>query len=219
MVVDACEDTARALAAFSHPQVRLFRAAEDVGPYVLFNSLATHARGDVLTYHGADDIMAAGRLGAMVDLLNTDIRAGIVGTWSIDVDEALTPLRWSPRPPDGAIMVRRSVLTRLGGFSAWRFGADTEFICRALATGIHAETVPDYLLLRRVHAASLTHAPETGHQSKARRERVAQIRACTERWAREGAPAPLTPTVVPLSHLSARPAAETAGTAALRRTA
>jgi len=180
--VDACPETFEAARTIEDPRVRLFEMASNVGPYVVLNTLCDHVAGDYMTFHGADDEMVGGRLTAMLALL-TEWPAGeaIAGTWFVDTNEALQPLRWHRSPADGAIMIHRRLIERIGGFRAWRCAADTDFVIRALALGVEPVTVDQFLLLRRCHAQQLTAAGTTGHFSALRAEYRAEIQTQIDR--------------------------------------
>ncbi|NND31574.1 MAG: hypothetical protein HKN76_03215, partial [Saprospiraceae bacterium] len=65
-------------------------------------------------------------------------------------------------------IIDRAFVLDLGGFStAWRFGADSEFIRRAVFGGI-VKNISDRLYFRRIHPASLTHHHLTGFGSPER---------------------------------------------------
>ena len=74
-------------------------------------------------------------------------------------------------------IIRRSLIQRVGGLSTGlRFGADSEFIRRAIFAG-RVINVPQRCYFRRVHGAAITRTPTTGYASPARRQLQPLLRA------------------------------------------
>src|SRR5690606_19610199 len=126
--VDGCEETALALEALGRPY---YWSAENVGAYVLRNSLVAAAYADAYVMFDADDVMLPGFLPKMVRGLRCK---PIVGPSRIEVDETLQPRLPGGRHTlyrHGVCGVRHDAWTTLEGFRAERFGADSDFIARA----------------------------------------------------------------------------------------
>ncbi len=197
--VDACAETGLVARELAGPRVRAFRSEANVGPYVIFNALRRHARGSQLTYHGADDEMVQGRLEMMIRRAAQPSPVPLlIATYFTDVDTELNEIKRHDRLADGAIMIPRQLLDRLGGFEAWRCAADTELIVRSMALGSRAVIIPKHLLLRRVHQGQLTASARTGIDSSERQRRTQEIKRRQEAW-RMGEPvATLEPKTVEL---------------------
>jgi glycosyltransferase involved in cell wall biosynthesis len=208
--IDACPATLAVASRLGMPRLAIRFFPEHVGPYIIFNSLAYSCRSDVLVRFDADDIMLPGYLRAQLELLEPRLTPTITQTWSVYVDAQLRPCRallangtlTNPdgrrsRPSDGQFLMTRSVLARLGGFYGWLCHADSEFIQRAVWSGIPMRAVSDYLYLRRVHPDSLTGSGMTGYGSQLRRSYAQHIENARQRYARGAIPERLQPAVAP----------------------
>lgn len=161
------------------PRVRLFRSAANQGPYNVRNALLEKARGELVTFHDADDLALPERLGLQVREL---ARPGAVASIG-----RLVRVR-----PDGRVvlfvdqnLVRRSAVTlmasretfrRAGPFRSARYGADHEMIGELEVRHGSRSLVstPRPLMLGLWSAGSLTRAAgsealETGYRSPERR--------------------------------------------------
>lgn len=177
--VDACNATLEVAKTCEDPRLQRFHFPQQVGPYVIFNTLMRHAGGDLLCRFDADDVM-------LDDFLESQIRAcesgtDITRTWFTFTDPNLNPTDHvlaheayhppgglSTRPADGQLVFARRVWDGIGGFRAWPCGADTEFAIRARLSGYRTQIIERHLYLRRSHAASLTAHPDTNFKSQMR---------------------------------------------------
>lgn len=198
--IDACPATLVIASKLKIPNLSVRFFPEHVGPYVIFNTLASAARPDVLVRFDADDLMLEGYLRAQLELINVTLKPTIIQTWSVYVDAHGHPLKAlladgkttapdgrRPSGSDGQFLMTRAVWERLGGFRAWWCHADTEFISRAAWSGIPRQVVPQYLYLRRVHPSSLTLSKTTGYGSSAR-EYYAQLIVQASEFYAQGIP-------------------------------
>jgi hypothetical protein len=206
--IDACPATLRTATRLAMPNLTVRFFPERVGPYVIFNSLAHYDGSDVLVRFDADDVMLADYLSAQLALLDRRLSPMITQTWSIYVDRDLRPVaarlangsltnhdgrRFSGS--DGQFLMTRAVWNRLGAFQPWWCQADSEFIQRAVWSGVARRSVPRHLYLRRVHPSSLTQSETTGYDSEMRRFYSQQIAVARERYARGSAPERIHPGV------------------------
>jgi glycosyltransferase involved in cell wall biosynthesis len=208
--IDACPPTLEVAGRLRMPRLAIRYFPEHVGPYIIFNSLAYSSRSDVLVRFDADDIMLPEYLRAQLELLDPRLRPTITQSWSVYVDTQLRPCQARlangtlthadgrrSRPSDGQFLMTRSVLARLGGFQGWLCHADSEFIQRAIWSGIPMKAVSAYLYLRRVHPDSLTGSEMTGYDSRLRRSYAEQIEDARKRYERGAIPECLQPAVAP----------------------
>jgi hypothetical protein len=181
---------------------------EHVGPYVIFNSLASRSRSDVLVRFDADDVMLVDYLRSQLDAFPAKSVPFITQTWSIYVDEKLRPTcsalasgkttRLDGRRAagsDGQFAMSQAVWERLGSFRAWWCHADSEFLRRAEWAGVRKTVIPSYMYLRRVHSQSLTQSKETGYISNWRRYYARQIAAAVKRYSGGESPERVHPSV------------------------
>lgn len=174
--VDDCDSTLRAALALTDPRVVVVRMSENVGPYRTLNTLLDHTQGSLVAVMDSDDRSTSRRLATQVWALTSTSKYDVVAGFYQNCDERLKP----SSPPTkklchGAMMARRSLYDRLGGYQPWRCGADVDFFIRAQKVGARTALVDSTLLLRRVHASSLSHSSSTGMRS-ALRARVMMMR-------------------------------------------
>lgn len=206
--IDACPPTLALATQFDMPGVAVRFFPEQVGPYVIFNSLAWAARPDVLLRFDSDDIMLQGYLLEQIKLLDSSLVPTIVQTWSIYVDAYLRPFPATlangtvtpsdgrrSQASDGQFLMTSAVFERLGGFRGWPCHADSEFLQRAKWSRIPNKVVRKYLYLRRVHHDSLTASKTTGYYSRIRHRYSRQIYDACSRYARGDSPEWVYPAI------------------------
>ena len=137
LIADDCsdDDTLKKLEEYQKfPNVRVFKSARNQGPYNIRNALIEEAKGDLITFHDADDFALPHRIEAQVSAM---IQSGIVmsvGRWI-----RLMPNGHFVTFPDGdflrmcvnSIMFHRKVFDAFGPYRSVLFGADTEFYEKA----------------------------------------------------------------------------------------
>jgi hypothetical protein len=170
------------------PRVRLFRSLSNQGPYNIRNALAGSARGELITFHDADDLALPNRIAAQVARLRDDRLDACVSNW-LRVTPAGSVVFFKDQKATRlalvSLMMRRGLLQALGGFRSARFGADLELYEKLKATGgsarigrIRAPTMlglwSDQSLTRSAGAESL----EDGYRSPSRRVYGELIYAC-----------------------------------------
>ena len=110
-------------------RVRLVDASSVRGPGATRNVGVGEARGELLAFCDADDVVQPGWLAAHVlALADADISAGVFDVWSLNGLTAPSPTSYAPPPamglfgflPDagsGNVALRRRVFEELGGFT------------------------------------------------------------------------------------------------------
>ena len=186
--VDDCSPTSEwrtALAPFlGDERLAVLQTGRNVGPWRVDNWLFERLRTPYLAFQDADDFSDPERLRALLDELEAS-RADIVGSDYYEISETGEILRLRTMPRDvnralargrdhailhGAVLMRRSVLERLGGLDGTDpyLGADTDFALRAsFVARMRNLARPLYFYRRR--ANSLTQSKETGFDSVARK--------------------------------------------------
>ena len=192
--IDGCDVTARILRNLGRPA---YWSAENVGTYIVRNSLLHVAPADVYVIFDADDVMLTTYLPTVTRLLATH---AVVGPSRQECDAMLTHQRFADYR-HGVCAFRHEVLARLGGYQAERLGADEDFVARARSARLHPYPTPEACYLRRRHDASLTRASETGFGTAAREQARKRMRRLRES---AGARLYVSPVTVPLEMRPAR---------------
>jgi glycosyltransferase involved in cell wall biosynthesis len=151
---DGTAETARAWSR-RLPSLLVVDASAKRGAAYARNAGARAARGDLLAFCDADDVVDQGWLTALVEALrSSDIAAGVVGsTASLPVY-----MDFLPRASTGCMALWRDAFEQLGGFdTVFLCAEDVEFSWRAQLAGYRLSPAPEARILRgqRKHAAGV----------------------------------------------------------------
>jgi hypothetical protein len=172
--VDGCLATAAVLQRAGRP---FHFSKENVGTYVMANSLIAIGPADVYARFDADDFMLPDYLATVIPV-------------ALDYGLCHAPYVVRPKsyshPQVGQVTFTSGILAKLGGFGSARCHCDRDFTRRAALVGVDIQAMradrrlARGLFLKNVSADSLTHRPDYGYLSKYRREvrdRMAAARA------------------------------------------
>jgi glycosyltransferase involved in cell wall biosynthesis len=143
-------------------RIRLVDASDVRGPGATRNVGVGEARGDLLAFCDADDVVQPGWLNAHVSALaEADISAGVFDPWTINGLEAPPGVSSAPPPALGLfgflpaagsnnLAMRRIAFEGVGGFAPELMtGEDFELSWRAQLAGYRYVTSPDAVVARR----------------------------------------------------------------------
>lgn len=166
-VNDGSTDASAGILRSYKQQVRCLEQS-DKGPAAARNLGANAARGEYLAFLDQDDLWHADKLTRQLARFearpDVDLCIGYVQMfWIEELQEEAVRLQAQPRTrpqpgyTSGALLVRRNVFEKVGGFdsSLW-FGDAMEWFLRAAEHGAVMELLPQVLLYHRMHAANLT---------------------------------------------------------------
>ena len=190
--VDGCDRTGDLLHFLG---IHYWWSPNNVGPYLIRNSLIARAKADAYVIFDADDMPHADYL---TELLPMTADGSIAGAARRTIDE--TGEETSAHFPyaNGVCVIPSETWDKLGGYRSWRIAADHDLIQRAKAMGIRIRKHNRALYTRRVHPGSLTRDPDTGLRSKARRARKNETRRLIARARRKPEALRVTPETVEL---------------------
>jgi glycosyltransferase involved in cell wall biosynthesis len=167
---EAHADAGARLAETSAP-VRLLRLPSNQGPAAARNAGIGQARGALLTFLDADDLMVPDRLACQVGYLEAHPGTYVVvGLAENVLEPGVAPPAWLVRTGTGVrhgypyattMLGPRRVFERVGAFDpAFRVGEDTDWMLRARAAGVVVKRLDRVLIRRRLHGANLTYRTE-----------------------------------------------------------
>jgi glycosyltransferase involved in cell wall biosynthesis len=192
---DGHADLATRLAA-SSAEIRLLRLPSNQGPAAARNAALREARGELLTFLDADDLMLPGRLSCQTSYLERHPGVDVVvGVAECVLEPGVAPPDWlrgmnatgrNRYHHAMTMLAPRRVFDRVGLFDpSFRVGEDTDWMLRARAAGLVIRRVNRVLIRRRIHGANLSYRTE---EMRAAIHRVV-LRLARERIA-EGRPRP-----------------------------
>lgn len=162
--VDGCPKTSAALRGINH-----YYSYNNVGAYVMRNSLMALDPADYFCYFDSDDVMKSDfLLSCMNKIIDGE---NIVMPAKIQCNEKLQPIKSQPVIEAGGAMVfKNSVLQAVGGFHEYRCACDTDFMRRVEMAGFKIYEINQGLYKRRLHKQSLTKSGLTAFGGPYRRE-------------------------------------------------
>lgn len=179
--VDGCDDTAAALDRMGQAYQY---SEENVGPYLIRNALIQGSPAEAYAIFDADDVMDPSYLRSLIPKA---MPGAIAGAARREMDAGGKVVRSRQSYINGICLLSHVAWQKVGGYRPWRIAADHDLVQRAQAMRItiHRHTEPSYS--RRAHAGSLTHHPETGFRSRARKnmKRESQRRILRARMSKE----------------------------------
>ena len=164
--VDACEETYNHIRHLEN----VYYFKENVGPYVIKNTLVDEAKYDDILFFDSDDIMAPGTIERIIEALNSKDYVKLSY-----IDFIKKPLLSGIVYSNAVIGIKKSVFNSINGFYPWRCSADTELTYRLEHNNFSCKTIPDVCYYRRLHQDNLTVKKETGHGSPIRKTYVDYI--------------------------------------------
>jgi len=165
--VDACQETLYHIKTKEYPDfVKFYYFNENVGPYVIKNSLLNITNSENILFFDSDDIIAPDTIPNIINNLSQNdcvlLLFQTITNNIVNNDE----LNFAA----GVFAIKKDLILKMNGFEPWRVSADSEFIKRLHkhTTKIHnLDTLGFYY---RQHPNSLTKRRDTGMTSKLRRE-------------------------------------------------
>lgn len=128
------DDTWAILARYAgDPRVRTFHSNRNQGAYNLRNALVPHARGELITFHDADDFALSQRIERQVTRLSRfGEHANTSNLLRIKTDGSVVFFKdqKATRLSRVSLLVRRYAFEAVGGFRGARVGADEELQAR-----------------------------------------------------------------------------------------
>jgi len=167
--VDNCQETLDYLK--NRSGIRLFYFTENVGPYVIKNTLIDEASNEHILFFDSDDVLINGVIQRVDELLDT---TDYVKLNYINFNNQSTTNNQRIMN-DAVIAINRSVFNNINGFQPWRCAADTEFCHRLECNIISCKSLDGLAYHRRLHGENLTMSKYTGYNSPLRETYIKYI--------------------------------------------
>lgn len=165
---DGCEQTKEALKNIHYQNVYYYHSENNVGAYVIRNTLIYLQYADIYALFDADDIMLSGYLYETIEKFEKEYKQFVM-TSKYQCNNMMTTIRRISMQQGGAMSFDNTVLSALGSFHAVRCAADTDFMERAKNNGFEIYFIKKPLYKRRVHGNALTQAVKTCYGSDYRK--------------------------------------------------
>ena len=166
VVDDGSRDDSAAIAEAMPGVTTIREAHRGVAP--TRNIALGHARGELIAWLDSDDLWTPDKLAVQVAYMDAHPEVGMTFTHQrLFFEPGVERPYWvrdemvgadSPVVGTCSMVVRASLFASIGGFDASKTPADdTDWIFRAKSSGVQLVTLPETLLMRRVHAHNLSH--------------------------------------------------------------
>jgi glycosyltransferase involved in cell wall biosynthesis len=170
--VDNCKETLKSIEDDKdfYKEIRLYYFRENVGPFIIKNTLIDLTTYDNILFFDSDDIMVNTMLSDFFNhVKEVDLIRFNYLNFKKNVEQSKPLTAW------GVFGVKKSVFDRFTCFEPWKCAADSEFIERVTFHKITTKTVEGVSFHRRLHDKNLTLKPDTNMKSKLREEYKNQI--------------------------------------------
>jgi len=149
-------------------RIRFFYFSQNVGPYIVKNTLVKNSNSKTILFFDSDDVMCENMVEEILRMqsFNDFVRPkyfnfnGKTPNSDVVSKEKLFG--------EGVFSIKKSLFLSMNGFEGWRTTADTDFIGRLYKNSRKSINTPTVLFYRRLHQNSLTQSKQTGHGSKIR---------------------------------------------------
>ena len=168
--IDNCKSTLSKLNEVKHKyeNLKIFFSDTSAGPYIIRNSLVDFCTYENILFFDADDIMGKDLISKLLPHFHGKF---IVRFKYMNFNDGTDPLSSGKLHSDiahGVFFITKEIFKKIGGFQAWKMGADSEFIKRSVMNKFRTVNINSSLFYRRVHSNSLTQHSSTNHKSSER---------------------------------------------------
>ncbi len=161
--IDSCEKTLNLIKSNKFdPKIRFYYSQENVGPYVIKNSLSKISQSEKLLFFDSDDIMMKNMVKTTIDGLNNNI---CVKPKYSEFGQTTNKKHYFG---EGVFGIKKDIFYNMNGFEPWKVAADSDFMSRLYKTKPKLLHTNELQFKRRVHENSLTMNPKTGMRSPLR---------------------------------------------------
>jgi FkbM family methyltransferase len=166
--IDGCKETLNYIKTKKFDnRIRFYFFEKNVGPYIIKNSLCSISNSEIILFFDSDDIMNENMVADMLELHKTK---DIVKPKYYDFIDNVNNHKKITYYGEGVFSIKKEVFMSMNGFEPWRCEADSNFSNRVYKNGLSLGFTKNNCFFRRLHSNSLTQSPETGYDSKIRKD-------------------------------------------------
>ena len=174
--IDYCYKTLKFITENSFDyRIKFYFFNENVGPYIIKNSLSKISKSDNIIFFDSDDVMDVEMVNEVLLGLKTSecVKPMFHNfTNNINYDDPKYNLE-SKLFGEGVFGIKKNIFLKFNGFEGWRCAADSDFMVRIQKNGVTFNWTKELLFYRRIHNKGLTTLPETNYGSKLRKRYIA----------------------------------------------
>ena len=170
--IDGCETVKNSLPYLPKDlRVSYFYFNDNLGPYVIRNTLVKIAESDFIFFFDADDILLEGSLEVILNK-NFDFDIYKVGYKNFNNEDEIKKIFINEKTlysGEGVFIVKKEKFININGFENWIVAGDSDFHLRSAVAKY--KTISDKsktIFARRLHPKSLTADKKTGYNSELR---------------------------------------------------
>lgn len=169
--IDHCEHTLAKVKEIFHKykNLRVFYMCENMGTYIVSNTLISKAKYARILRFDSDDIMKKDMVETMMTAMNTVKNCKLVQCYYEKYPGREG--KCNTGKAHGVFLCKKSVFVSYGGFMPWKCAADTEFLTRV--GSIESKdfvAIPLVMFYYRIHEESLTQKKDTDMKSELRKQ-------------------------------------------------
>jgi len=173
--IDSCRNTLKYVNQNKfNPHIKFYYFKENVGPYVIKNTLTLYSKSKNLLFFDSDDIMDKTMINEIISKLS-EFECVKPKFYNFSGDFNLENIKskkdnnlWG----EGVFGIHKEIFLNLNGFEGWRCAADSDFMGRIQKNGVKINLTKSVLFYRRLHSKGLTSDPKTNFKSDLRKEYV-----------------------------------------------
>jgi glycosyltransferase involved in cell wall biosynthesis len=172
--IDKCENTLNHIKLNKYDKrIRFFYFENNVGPYIIKNTLTNISKSSDILFFDSDDVMKENMIPDILSNLKfySCVKPMYIN-FNNNENHTLLKDRLSKTFGEGVFAIKKNVFLNLNGFEGWRCAADSEFNSRLFKNKNSLTYTKSLSFYRRIHNNSLTSKPETGYSSELRRNYV-----------------------------------------------
>jgi len=169
--IDSCNETLNYIKEKKFDQrIRFFFFHENVGPYVIKNSLSQISNSETLLFFDSDDIMKNNMIDEVIHLQKYSdfVKPMYINFDEQGLTEEIKNTIRNNKFGEGVFSIKKNLFLHMNGFEGWRCMADSDFMNRLYSTNKKGAGTKEVSFYRRIHKQSLTQDPKTSYSSELR---------------------------------------------------